>query len=45
MKFMMKLINIYIEQDRALIKYYWDFKIFGYSPAYVGHAEVDDGIQ
>ena len=25
-------------------KYYWDFKIFGYSPAYVGHPELDDGI-
>ena len=25
-------------------KYYWDFKIFGYSPAYVGHPEISDGI-
>ena len=26
-------------------KYYWDFKIFGYTPAYIGHPELDDGIQ
>ena len=25
-------------------KYYWDFKIFGYNPGYVGHSDIDDGI-
>lgn len=25
-------------------KYYWDFKIFGYSPGYAGHPEVDDKV-
>ena len=25
-------------------KFYWDFKIFGYSPAYAGHPEIDDNI-
>lgn len=25
-------------------KYYWDFKIFGYSPKYAGHQEIDDNI-
>ena len=30
--------------EKLYEKYYWDFKIFGYSPAYVGHPELDDGI-